>query len=216
MGVHAREDVGEVRDRIHTVFLARYDEGVENGEVVARLLVANEEKILPAECDASKTGFSDVVVGRDGCVTEESSEVAEVAEQVADRAAPMDSSQTSLTSLQLRCALMTSSGASGSTSMICAKSVMPDSELWPHGDRTSTKQPITFGGGRARNFSPSAISFMETTRANGLIMRAIMSANGRSSTTTKIGTPVSCFFENPTMGLGGGKSRACRWAPQSL
>jgi hypothetical protein len=61
-------------------------ERVEDGEVVTRVLVADEEKILASESDATKARLSDVVVGWDRGESEEASKLAEVAQQVANGA----------------------------------------------------------------------------------------------------------------------------------
>ena len=42
MGLHAREHVGQVRDRVHAVLLAGGDERVEDREVLAGLLVSEK------------------------------------------------------------------------------------------------------------------------------------------------------------------------------
>jgi hypothetical protein len=47
VGPDAGEHVGEVLERVLTVSLAGGDEGVEPGDVVAGVLVADEEEVLP-------------------------------------------------------------------------------------------------------------------------------------------------------------------------
>jgi hypothetical protein len=86
MGVHAGEDVGDVVDRVDAVLFAASHERVEDREVVARILVAYEEKILTSESDTPKARLGDVVVGRDRGEPEESSELSEVTQQIANGA----------------------------------------------------------------------------------------------------------------------------------
>ena len=49
MRLHAEKDVGEVGDRVHAVHLARRDERVEAGQVLAGLVRAHEEEVLATE-----------------------------------------------------------------------------------------------------------------------------------------------------------------------
>ena len=44
MGLHTRNDVGQVRDGIDAVLFARRDERIAHGKVVIGILVADEEK----------------------------------------------------------------------------------------------------------------------------------------------------------------------------
>jgi hypothetical protein len=46
--LHAQHDIGEVIDRVHLVRLAGGDEGVEAGQVLAGVVVADEEEVLPS------------------------------------------------------------------------------------------------------------------------------------------------------------------------
>lgn len=86
MRVHAGEDVGHVVDRVDAVLLAASHERVEDGEVVARVLVAHKQEILTSESDAAKAGLGDVVVWRDRGESQESSELAKVTQQIANGA----------------------------------------------------------------------------------------------------------------------------------
>ena len=54
MRVNAEEDVSEVVDGVDVVLFARGDECVEDGEVVAGVLVSDEEVILTTERDAGR------------------------------------------------------------------------------------------------------------------------------------------------------------------
>jgi hypothetical protein len=47
--LHAEEDVGKVGDGVHAVHLARRDERVEAGEVLAGFVCPDEEEVLAAE-----------------------------------------------------------------------------------------------------------------------------------------------------------------------
>ena len=58
--------------------LAGRDERVEDGEVLAGVLVAEEEVVPAPESHAAKRGFSDVVVRRDRREAKEAAERAEV------------------------------------------------------------------------------------------------------------------------------------------
>jgi hypothetical protein len=50
--LHAEEHVGEVRDRVDVVRLARRDQRVEAGQVLAGLVRPHEEEVLaPERCD---------------------------------------------------------------------------------------------------------------------------------------------------------------------
>jgi hypothetical protein len=53
MTMHARQHVGEVRERIDSVLLARRDQRVEHGEMVTGLRVSHEEEVRSSERDAS-------------------------------------------------------------------------------------------------------------------------------------------------------------------
>ena len=94
MAMDADENVREVVDGVDVVLLAGGDERVENGEVVAGFLAGDEEVVLATEGDATKAGLGDVVVGRDGGVSKEAAELADVAEDVsncpAERAARLE------------------------------------------------------------------------------------------------------------------------------
>src|SRR5258708_35130276 len=85
MRVHAREHVGQIRDRVHAVLLAGRDERVEDREVLAGLLVAEKKIVRAPQGHTAQRSFSDVVVGRDRRVSEEASERAEVAEADSER-----------------------------------------------------------------------------------------------------------------------------------
>src|SRR5690348_2460187 len=87
MGLHAREHIGDVVDRVDTLLLARGDERVEDREVVPWILAANEEEVLPAESHAPERSLRDVVVWRDAREAEESAELAIVPEDVSNGAA---------------------------------------------------------------------------------------------------------------------------------
>ena len=50
--MHARQHVGEVRERIDSVLLARRDQRVEHGEMVTGR-VSHEEEVRSSERDAS-------------------------------------------------------------------------------------------------------------------------------------------------------------------
>ena len=47
--VHARKDVGDIVDGVDGVLFATGDERVEDGEIVAGVLIADKEEILPPE-----------------------------------------------------------------------------------------------------------------------------------------------------------------------
>jgi hypothetical protein len=47
MRLHAEQDVSEVVDGVHVVRLARRDQGVEAGQVLAGLVRPDEEEVLP-------------------------------------------------------------------------------------------------------------------------------------------------------------------------
>src|SRR5690606_36205820 len=85
MLLHAREHVGQVRDRVDSVLLAGCDERIEDGEVLSGVLVTEEEVVRASESNAAKRGLRDVVVRRDRRMTEEAAERSPVTEQVADR-----------------------------------------------------------------------------------------------------------------------------------
>jgi hypothetical protein len=52
MALHAQQDVGEVVDRVHLVRLARRDERVESGQVLAGVVVPDEEEVLAPESES--------------------------------------------------------------------------------------------------------------------------------------------------------------------
>jgi hypothetical protein len=52
MLLDACKDVGEVRDRVHVVLLTRCDKRVEDGEILTRVLVADELR-FPGRTDRS-------------------------------------------------------------------------------------------------------------------------------------------------------------------
>src|ERR1700722_2445989 len=85
MRLYADEHVGQIGDGVDAVFLAGRDECVEDGEVVAGLLVAEEEVVRAPESDPAQRSLRDVVVWRNRGVTEETSKGAVVSEQIADR-----------------------------------------------------------------------------------------------------------------------------------
>lgn len=60
--VEACQDVGEVRERIDVVRLARGNDGVEGGEIRAGFFVADEQKVFPSKSDDSQRILGAVVV----------------------------------------------------------------------------------------------------------------------------------------------------------
>ncbi len=65
----ADENVGQVLEGIHAVRHAGRDERVEPGDVDAGVLVADEEKILPAKSDDTQRRLEAIVVWRKAWVT---------------------------------------------------------------------------------------------------------------------------------------------------
>jgi len=53
MHLDAEQDVGEVRDRVQVVRLARRDQRVEAGQVLASLVVPDEEEVLSSAATRS-------------------------------------------------------------------------------------------------------------------------------------------------------------------
>jgi hypothetical protein len=60
--VHPDEDIGQVRGGVDVVRLAGGDQRVEARDVLARLVTADEEEVLPAEGHASQCRLGRVVV----------------------------------------------------------------------------------------------------------------------------------------------------------
>src|SRR3712207_2434354 len=87
MTLHASDHVGEVAERIDAARFARRDERVEASDVRARVDVADEEEVLPAERHASKRRLGRGVVERDAHVLEEAAEVVQSTNAVLDRLA---------------------------------------------------------------------------------------------------------------------------------
>jgi len=69
--LHAEEDVGEVGDRVHAVHLARRDERVEAGQVLAGLVGSDEEEVLPPEGGDAERALRGVVVDGQVRISEE-------------------------------------------------------------------------------------------------------------------------------------------------
>src|SRR5262249_39992493 len=82
--LHTGQDVSQVRDRVDAVFFAGSDERVVDGKVVSGVLVSEKEVVASAERNAAQRSFGDIVVGRDRRETQETSELAEIPEQVAN------------------------------------------------------------------------------------------------------------------------------------
>ena len=70
MGLDADEHVGEVRVRVHAVCLARRDDRVEHGEILAGLAVSDEHEVFAPESHDAQGVFSTVVVDGDSRVVE--------------------------------------------------------------------------------------------------------------------------------------------------
>jgi hypothetical protein len=87
VGLDAGEHVGQVGDRVDAVLLAGGHERVEASEVVAGILVADEEEIRATQGDAPQAGLGDVVVRGDRGEAQEAAERPVVVEQVSDRPA---------------------------------------------------------------------------------------------------------------------------------
>jgi len=81
----AAEDVGEEVEGVDPARLAGRDERVEPCEAPARLDVADEEVVLPAERDPSGRPLRGVVVERHALVVEEDAELGPLRERVPDR-----------------------------------------------------------------------------------------------------------------------------------
>ena len=85
MILHARDDVGEIREWVDPARLARRDERVQPGDAHARVDVPDEEIVLPTERDPTERALGRVVVERHACVVEEAPEFAPLVQRVSDR-----------------------------------------------------------------------------------------------------------------------------------
>ena len=92
-GVRAKaaEDVGQIGGRVLAVGHARCDQGIEVGEVLAGLFVANEEKVLPAEGNDPQGRFASIVVGWDPRVLDDIEQAGDrvISYQVCDWLVPL-------------------------------------------------------------------------------------------------------------------------------
>lgn len=85
--VDAHQHVADIGDRIEAVGFARRHERVEPCEVLATLLVADEEEVLPAEGDDAERTLRLIVVNGDPDVVEEARQVLPLIERAVDRLA---------------------------------------------------------------------------------------------------------------------------------
>src|ERR1041384_8577404 len=84
MRVDAREDVGEVIDRVHAVRFALRNEAIEDGEVLAGDLASHEEEVFSSEGDSAQRRLRTVIVRCESRDTKKPAERPEVLQQVAN------------------------------------------------------------------------------------------------------------------------------------
>jgi hypothetical protein len=61
VGLHADEHVGEVVDGVHAVRLARRDERVQAGQVLAGVIGPDEEDVLASQCADAQRALGGIV-----------------------------------------------------------------------------------------------------------------------------------------------------------
>ncbi len=85
VGLHAEQDVRQVRDRIDAMLLAGCHQSVEHTQINASLFVGHKKKIRPSQSDPSQCGLCLVVVWRQRRIPQKTTELSEVSGDVTQR-----------------------------------------------------------------------------------------------------------------------------------
>src|SRR6266851_5216509 len=85
MSLYSDQHIGEVFDRVHAVRFAGGNERVEPGQVLAGFVVANEEKILAAQCGNPQGSFRGIVINWKPSIGEKEGKRIPLLERVPDR-----------------------------------------------------------------------------------------------------------------------------------
>src|SRR5438105_15501684 len=85
MVIESKQYVLKIGDRINGIGFAGRDEGVESGEVRARVFVADKEEILAPKSDHSEGSLGAIVIDGNAHVIEEASELGPLVDGVSDR-----------------------------------------------------------------------------------------------------------------------------------